>query len=85
MEIIVIVIVVLAVIIFGVCIAVGLVDKEECDPICPCCDVPIKPGQHLCASCDGFINSLSYCKSHELLFEGVDCPKCQYSDFGQKR
>jgi len=57
------------------------------DPaICPACqEMHLAEGEDLCPGCDAFIKTLSQCEKHRIVYEGKECPKCQYGIFAEKR
>ena len=57
------------------------------DPaVCPVCqEVELEGAEEVCPGCDTFIKSLSHCEKHDIIFDGVDCPKCTFGIFAKKR
>lgn len=67
-------------------IVAGYVEGDEANkPECPCCGDPIEHDKALCDSCANFIDGLTCCERHEILYDGTNCPKCRLGIFGQKR
>lgn len=73
--------------VFALCMfAMIFEDHKANQPVfrCDICGNEIEnPGT--CQACESFLDHLKYCEKHDIMYDGIDCPRCKYGAFAQFR